>query len=108
MSWHTADERTCRRAATFLAIAKVCGVGVWQPPVCLQCNNFWSMPKPEERGYLLTGREGYLAPYTGAIERLQTALSELKQTFDLTERDRTDYQTLAKLAHAQQPVRRPQ
>ena len=75
---------------------------VWQPPVCLQRNNFSSMPKPEERGYLLTGREGYLAPNTSAIERPQTALSELKQSFDLTERDRADYQTLVRLAQVKQ------
>jgi signal transduction histidine kinase len=55
-----------------------------------------------QRGYLLTGRDDYLAPYTSAIERLQTALSELRQSFDLTERDRTDYQTLARLAQAKQ------
>ena len=55
-----------------------------------------------QRGYLLTGRDDYLAPYNSAIERLQTALAELQQSFDLTERDRADYQTLASLAQAKQ------
>jgi CHASE3 domain sensor protein len=58
-----------------------------------------------ERGYLLTGRDDYLAPYTSGIERLQTALTELEQSFDLTERDRADYQTLARLAKAKQETR---
>jgi signal transduction histidine kinase len=55
-----------------------------------------------QRGYLLTGRDDYLAPYNSAIERLQTALAELQQSFDLTARDRADYQTLARLAQAKQ------
>src|SRR5207237_10844879 len=55
-----------------------------------------------QRGYLLTGRDDYLAPYNSAIERLQTASAELQQSFDLTERDRADYQTLARLAQAKQ------
>ncbi len=51
-----------------------------------------------ERGYLLTGRDDYLEPYRRAVDRLEPALDELKQSFDLTERDRLDYQELARLA----------
>lgn len=51
-----------------------------------------------ERGYLLTGRADYLEPYDRAVGRLEPALAELRQSFDLTERDRADYQELARLA----------
>jgi signal transduction histidine kinase len=55
-----------------------------------------------QRGYILTGRDEYLAPYSTAIDRLQTALADLKQSFDLTERDRADYRTLEGLARVKQ------